>query len=220
MRVVDANRLNATPTSQILKDLDSSALGPVPLGTVLAAMGSRVHGVALILLALPDTLPLPLPSISTVLGIPLVIIAAHLVVYGEGSRLPERARRIKVSHRVIHAMAHYAAPVLRVLERLSRPRFPILLRSDRALGLICLYLSIMLLLPIPFLNAAPAVCLVAIAFGMIQRDGLIVAVGIAGTIAMTASLAFFADWVRTLFFRSGSKPPDPPPPALSKLFRP
>lgn len=187
----------ATPASAILRDLDSATTGPVPLGTMLGAMGSRAHGVALLLLALPDTLPLPIPSTSTVLGIPLVLIAGHLVVYGEGFGLPTRAQQFKISRVLIHGMARYAAPALQFLERFSRPRLMGLLRSGRFLGLACLYLALLLLLPIPLMNAPPALCLAAIALGMIQRDGLFVAVGIAGTIAITIGIGFFADWTRS-----------------------
>ncbi len=190
-----------TPTSKILRDLDTAGSRPIHLAAMLGAMGSRVHGMLLLLLALPDTFPMPVPSTSTVLGIPLVIIAGHLVLFGEGSKLPSRAERITVSPRIIRVLARYAAPMLEFVERLSRPRLTFLLRSDRALGLVCLYLSIILLLPIPFMNALPALCLVAVALGVIQRDGLIVAVGIAGTAAVTALLFFFADWVASAVAR-------------------
>jgi hypothetical protein len=190
-----------TPTSKILRDLDTAGSRPIHLAAMLGAMGSRVHGMLLLLLALPDTFPMPVPSTSTVLGIPLVIIAGHLVLFGEGSKLPSRAERVTVSPRIIRALTRYAAPMLEFVERLSRPRLTFLLRSDRALGLVCLYLSIILLLPIPFMNALPALCLVAVALGMIQRDGLIVAVGIAGSAAVTALLFFFADWVASAVAR-------------------
>ena len=186
---------HATPTSKILLDLDASKSRPIYLGVMFGAMGSRVHGMVLLLLALPDTLPMPIPSTSTVLGIPLLIVAAHLVLFGEGSQLPGRAERITVSPRVVRALVRYAVPGLRFVERLSRPRLIFLLQSNRLLGLVCLYLSIILLLPIPFMNALPALCLVAVALGMIQRDGLIVAMGIVGTVAVTSFLFFFADWV-------------------------
>ena len=71
------------------------------------------------------------------------------------------------------------------------------LRSDRMLGLICLYLAVLLLLPIPLMNTTPALCLAAIALGMIQRDGLFVAAGIGGTIAVTTGIGFFADWIKS-----------------------
>ena len=193
-----ANARDQAPvrTSEILSSLASSHSGRVPLKTILTAMGSRMHGVALVILALPDTWPLPLPSTSTVLGIPLVLIAAHLVMYGEESRLPARAEAISVSPAVLRMLARYAGPVLRILERISRPRWSGFLRSDRALGLLCLYLSVLLLLPLPFLNVAPALCLVAIAFGMVHRDGAIVALGVFGAFLLTVALGFLADWIR------------------------
>ena len=190
--------MDSATASRLIRDLASSNAGQVSLGALLTSLGSRAHGLALVLLALPDTLPLPIPSTSTVLGIPLVLIAAHLVLYGEGSKLPRRAEAIAVSPAVIRALARYAAPLLEALEKLSRPRWPRFVRNDRLLGLLCLYLSVLLLLPIPFLNAAPALCLIAIALGMIHRDGLMVAAGIVGTALVTLSLGFFAEWISSL----------------------
>jgi hypothetical protein len=89
-------------------------------------------------------------------------------------------------------------PLLAVLEKLSRARWPAFLQNDRVLGVLCLYLAILLLLPIPFFNAAPALCLIAIALGMIHRDGVMVAVGIAGTAAVTISLVILAEWAGEL----------------------
>jgi hypothetical protein len=191
-------RTDAAPVSTILRNLASAPSGQVSLGTVLKAMGSRAHGLTLVLLALPDALPLPIPSTSTVLGIPLVIIAAHLLLYGEGSRLPRRVEAISVSPAVIRALARYAVPVLELFEKVSRPRWPALVENDRAVGVLCLYLAVLLLLPVPFFNAAPALCLIAIALGMIHRDGVMVAVGMAGTAAVTIALVVLADWAGEL----------------------
>jgi hypothetical protein len=176
----------------------SAPSGQVSLGTLLKAMGSRAHGLTLVLLALPDALPLPIPSTSTVLGIPLVIIAAHLLLYGEGSRLPRRVEAISVSPAVIRALVRYAVPVLELFEKVSRPRWPALVQNDRAVGVLCLYLAVLLLLPVPLFNAAPALCLIAIALGMIHRDGVMVSVGITGTAAVTIALVIFADWAGEL----------------------
>lgn len=168
------------------------------IGDVVAAMGLRVHGIALILFALPDAIPLPIPSLSIVLGIPLVFIAAHLVLFGESSGLPQRALEAKVSGKALRVLARYGAPVLQALEFVSRPRLRVVLRYERWIGLVCLYLSIMLLLPIPFVNFAPALCLVLVALGMVQRDGLLVAIGLAATAIMTVSLGFAAQWLARL----------------------
>ena len=80
-------------------------------------------------------------------------------------------------------------PLLTRAERLSQDRWIGLARQERLLGLVCLYLSLLLLAPLPFFNMPPAICLVLIAWGMIQRDGVFVAAGLAGTAVMTAALA-------------------------------
>jgi hypothetical protein len=75
------------------------------------------------------------------------------------------------------------------------------LRYERVIGLVCLYLAILLLLPIPFVNFPPALCLVLIALGMVQRDGLLAAIGLGATAVMTLSLGFAAQWLANLLGR-------------------
>ena len=187
------------PTSKILRSLAASKDRAVEVRTVMAAMGSRAHGIALILFALPDTLPLPIPSFSAFLGFPMVLVAAHLVLAGEDSGLPERVLAAKIPTRMLRVLARYLAPVLEFLELVTRPRLTAILRYDRWFGLVCLYLSVVLLLPIPLVNFAPALCLVGLALGMVQRDGLLVILSLAGTVLTTLSLGFVAQWLTSLF---------------------
>jgi hypothetical protein len=70
----------------VLEDLPRGR--SVTLGETLEAAGTRAHGCALLLLALPDTLPLPLPSLSAVLALPLLAITAHLAFFGGSGGLP------------------------------------------------------------------------------------------------------------------------------------
>lgn len=182
-------------TSQILRSLAASDQPSVSVKEVMDAMGSRAHGIALILFALPDTLPLPIPSLSAVLGIPMVMVAGHLVVFGEESALPERVQAAKIPTSAVRVVARYLAPVLEFLELITRPRLTAILRFDRLLGLVCLLLAVLLLLPLPFVNFAPALLLVGLALGMVQRDGLLVLVSLFGTLLMTLSLGFAAQWL-------------------------
>ena len=159
----------------------------VSLGHVLGRSGARAHGAAILLLALPEALPIPVPSLSAVLGVPLVLVSAHLALHGEGGTLPRRLLRSKVPGRVLGALSRRIAGPVRRAERISRPRLAALVARERPLGLLCLALSCVLLLPIPFLNAAPAAALVLIAWGLVQRDGAFVAAGL-GASAATAAL--------------------------------
>jgi hypothetical protein len=85
-------------------------------------------------------------------------------------------------------VVRYLGPVLTWFEAFARPRWSDLARQERLGGIVCLYLSFLLLLPIPFVNLAPAVCLALIALGLVQRDGICVALGFAGTAVLTVVL--------------------------------
>jgi hypothetical protein len=188
----------AIPLSQTFRELDAQAGDKFSLGAITAAAGSRMHGLALLVLALPDAIPVPVPSLSAVLGIPLVIVSAHLAIYGEESSLPERAQKVEIPHGVIHFLAHRVSPILAAIEKLCRPRLAGVVARQRVLGLVSLYLSLILLLPIPLLNTPPALCIVAIALGLVQRDGLAALIGVIGTAALTVMLFLLTDWLYAL----------------------
>ena len=172
---------------------------PVTLGEIAGRFGCRAHGAAILFLAIPEGLPLPVPSISAVLGVPLVVISAHLAYHGDGGSLPVRIAGRQVPPRLLAALALRVPPILRRLERLSRSRWHRLAGREHLLGVVCLYLSCLLLAPLPFFNMPPAACLVLLAWGMVQRDGAFVAAGLAGTAAVTVALGLTLVWASTLF---------------------
>jgi len=177
--------------SQVLRGLPEGQ--PVTLGELLDQLGSRVHGTALLILALPEALPTPVPSMSAILGVPLVLISAHLAIFGEKAGIPAALRRRQVPQRLLATLRVRVAPMVEWLEGISRPRWPWLAGQDRALGLIFLYLSILLLAPLPFINGPLAFCIVLLAWGMIQLDGKVVAAAIAATVGVTLGLL----WIGT-----------------------
>lgn len=191
-------------TSDLLSRMEVMARdGDVELGTLITAAGSRAHAMGIVVLALPEALPLPVVGMSTILGIPLMILSGHLAMFGSGRGIPRRLAQRRLPARLVLLVAGRAAPVLRWLERLSRPRWRPFARRERLLALVCLVLALVIALPIPFGNLPPAVCLLAIAAGMVQRDGVLVAFGLAGTVAMLGvsfiALEFVAGWVGGFF---------------------
>ena len=173
--------------SRFLRDLSVLARGhpdgPL-LARVLERLGARAHGATILILALPEAVPLPIPSIGAVLGIPLIVVSAHLALYGESGRLPRRVLRWRLPMRIANVISQRIAPVLARAELWSRPRLQLIARRERLSGLVCLTLSIMLFLPIPLMNVPIAMALVVLAWGLVQRDGLIVAAGLCIAIAV------------------------------------
>jgi hypothetical protein len=184
--------------SEILRSLAARPEAHIPFGEVVAAAGSRVHGIALFLFVLPETLPLPLPSASGVLGIPLLIISAHLAIFGEAAHLPQRVLDLKIPRQIFVAISKYIGPILAWLEKISRPRWAFFVREERPMGVLCLYLSLILWLPLPLVNAPPAICLAAVALGIIHRDGVLIAAGLAGAVVLTAMLFLLGDLIARL----------------------
>ena len=184
------------PLARALRDLPEGRA--VTLGGLLAATGPREHGAALLLLSLPEALPLPLPSASAILGVPLVLISAHLALFGEAGALPRRLGEQPLPPRLLAALRGHVAPLLARAERLSHARWLRLAEQERLLGLICLTLSVLILLPLPFFNVPPALCLVLLAWGMVQRDGVAVAAGLVGTAGLVAVLVSLVGTTRAL----------------------
>ena len=136
------------PLSDLMLDLPEGQ--DLELGDLLERLGTRAHGTAILLLSLPDAIPLPVPSVGAILGIPLILVSLHLALFGDAARLPARVRRLRLPARSIGVLKRYVAPYLARAERLSqRRRWSPVADRQRLVGVVCLLLSVLLLLPDP-----------------------------------------------------------------------
>ena len=186
--------------SDVLRSLAASDVERVSVGSILKAFGDRAFGALLLVFALPNALPMP-PGTSAILGAPIVFIAFQLMIGRPTLWLPGFITNRSLSREDFAALATKIEPWVQKLERLLKPRLPILTTpaADRLTGLACFVLSLILALPIPFGNMPPAVALTAFALGMIESDGAAIAAGWLGTIASFVILALFAGVVTAGF---------------------
>jgi hypothetical protein len=156
----------------------------VTVGDLLHALGDRAIGALLFIFAVPNVLPVP-PGTSAVLGAPLVFLAAQLT-FGRQPWLPGIISRRSMSRTDFRAMVLRVAPWLERAEKLLQPRVSALALppAEYAVGLVCLLLAVVLVLPIPLGNMLPAFAISLLALGLLERDGL--AIG-AGLLAAAAS---------------------------------
>lgn len=153
------------------------------------------HGLAviLILFSLPSALPIPAAGYSTLLSIPLFIIAIRLLCGYDKLWLPQKLRR-KTFHpehfnrKLVNAMLR----LVHTLERFSKPRLVGFVRSRGVrilLGILICALASSMLLPIPGTNTAPAFGIFLIGFSLLEDDGVMLLVGIlASLLAMSISI--------------------------------
>ena len=164
----------------------------IALGDIVLFFGDRAFGALMLALALPMATPLSaLPGISAVFGLPLVVIAAQLMLGYRRPSLPESlARRTVRRERLGRAFAR-AEPWLLRIERAVHPRFPILTGAvaERVIGIVAVVMAMLLALPIPGANQPPAFAVALFAVGILERDGVFV---ILGALASLVSLAIIA----------------------------
>jgi hypothetical protein len=165
------------------------------LDEVAQFAGPRAYALILLVFSLPEALPLPVAGMSTFLAIPLILVSLQMLLFGPVPRLPGWLRNRRVPLQFLKLADTRIGRALNRLERISRPRWNGLVEQTRIIGAVCLVLAVVIALPIPFGNMLPALCVLGIAVGMLQRDGALVAGSMtaAGIIAAGLStLAIFA----------------------------
>jgi hypothetical protein len=167
----------------------------VTLAVILDLVGQDGLLLLTILLTLVFMIPVSIPGVSTVFGAAILLIGI--------SRLRDRKLWLpqRVAHRVLPAEKLRAglrqdSIWLRRLERVSRPHRLNWLASGRLTGTLnnaALVLGAVLLMAplgfVPFSNTLPALALLFLAIGLLQRDGVCI---LLGHLANLATIAYFA----------------------------
>lgn len=155
------------------------------LGELVETMGDQGHGLLIAVLALPNVLPVYLPGLSAVFGLPLVFVALQLVLGRHRLWLPQALLRRTIARRLVARMAAKLAPGLARLERALKPRWPEVVTPlvERLAGLLAVILGLLLSLPIPLTNIPLSAPLVLLGLALAERDGLMLVIALAlGTI--------------------------------------
>lgn len=191
------------PLSVVLRILSSDlSRERISVGDLLAALGDRALGALMFVFAIPNVLPTP-PGTSAVLGAPLVFLAAQ-ITFGRKPWLPGIITQRSMSREDFHALIRRIVPWLERAEKLLKPRISLLALPpmEYMVGLVCLVLAIILVLPIPLGNMLPALAISLMALGFLERDGIWVGIGlIVAVVAMiVVSGVVFALVKAAIFF--------------------
>ncbi|ETX26824.1 exopolysaccharide biosynthesis protein [Roseivivax isoporae] len=185
-----------TRFSDVLRSLAAGQDGErISAGELVEGFGRRGHGALLIIFGAPNVLPLPIPGLSLLAGLPLLILTAQIVAGRETPWVPAWLGRRTIALADFRRAADAIAARLERVERLVRPRWPGLTAGParRLLGLFGVLLAATLFLPLPLGNALPGLALALLGFALMERDaalaGAAIVVGIAGLAVMSAASA-------------------------------
>lgn len=175
-----ATRIREAHFSDVLEVFASHTSGKrVELGEIVHFMQQRSIGALLLILSLPMVIPIPAPGISVMFGIPLMLVSVQLLVGRREAWLPYRIAKRSIARGGFMAFTGRAIPTLRRVERVTRPRLT-WLAHDRMMPIIgatCLVMAAIITLPIPLGHFVPGSAISLLAIGLIESDGLLIALG-------------------------------------------
>jgi hypothetical protein len=171
--------------SNVLKDLPEPV---VSIGDVVVQLRSRSFGGILIALAAIGLLP----GISIFSGIVMAVIGLQMFAGYRAPFLPKFVRNKEVESRLVRVIGEKCIILVTGIEKFVKPRWLLLTIPPvtNILGLVVFALGLVIMSPLPFSNLPPAIALLIISAGLLERDGLMIAFGI-GVAAIALSIGLF-----------------------------
>lgn len=170
--------------SSDLRELLSETAGrSMTIGELEEILKGRGFGMFLLLMALPFTFPIPVPGLSVPFGIVIMLVGLRIAL-GRKPSLPGFILARRVPQVVIEKTVSFGLKLVTKLEKLVKPRMHFLQRWPGMINVIGLGIAsggLLLSLPlpplIPFSNTIPALAVLFLTAGLIERDGLLVLIG-------------------------------------------
>ncbi len=163
-------------TSDILQDLAQEiTTDQLTIGQLVDVLQDRAFGILLLILALPCAIPF-LYGIPQIMSVPLLFVAAQIIIGRHEPWLPEGIRQRSFSTNAFRSMVDKGVPYIKWLEILSRPRLTWLTKGslERLLGVLLMIFSASIAIPLPLTNTVPGIVVGIIALGLTERDGLMI----------------------------------------------
>lgn len=151
----------------------------ITLGEMMHAFGSRGHGLLIVLFAVPNILPIPVPGYSPIFGVPLFIVCLQMAAGLPEPRLPAFVTKRAVRAAGLRRLVDAAAPWLESIERWVRLRPSVLTGpfGGRLVGAYGAWLSMLVIVPLPGTNTPTALACAIMAIGFLERDSRTILAG-------------------------------------------
>ncbi|MGE5182556.1 MAG: exopolysaccharide biosynthesis protein [Acidobacteriota bacterium] len=146
---------------------------------------------------------IPFVGLSTPFGLAIALVGAQLAVGMARPWLPARARRRRLTMAMLDRVVTMLARRTRWLAKLTRRRWEVVIAPRLVgLGVVLLALGLALPLPIPGSNMVFLIPLFVYAVGLLERDGLWIALGHLGTLIDMTLLVVFGATVAHVLARA------------------
>src|SRR5262245_40312745 len=192
MQAIPTDTKKRGPTSRVLQEVIRQAPSEyVTVGWLTSTLHRDSFGIGMLCLGLLATTPVG----STVPGFILAVMAVQLIVGRAEPIFPHFIMTRRLPTRQLLRLGGRAIHVLKYLEKVVHPRWPITFEAAKcAVGVMILLLTAVLLLtPVPLSNIAPAMVISVISLAYVEEDGLLLSVALLAAIILVG-IAAAAVW--------------------------
>ena len=177
-------------TSDVLLEMvEQTKQGKVTLRGLTHRLGDRTFGMLLILLAVFNLVPL----VSIFVGLLIFVLGIQMLFGMPEPKLPSFILDRELAGDKVRFALEKFEPKVRKFENYIRPRWHFTEAAiiDRINGLIIAALGLFITLPFPFTNLPPALVLIVMGLGLMERDGLVQLLAATSGISAIVLLWFF-----------------------------
>ena len=195
------------PASDVLSDaVEQYSTDYVTIGEMMFAMHERGFGLLMVIFVLPNSLPIPFPpGVTSLFAVPMAFLAAQMMMGREAAWLPSWIERRKMKRETVAKVISVAAPKMKKIEKLMRPRwtFAATETGEKIIGCFCMIFAISIVIPLPWTNFIPGVGTLIMSLGLLSKDGVMVVlgcfIGICGILLPTLILIFGVSILLSIF---------------------
>lgn len=208
--VINGSSRFSNDLRELLKELDGRG---ITIGDLESSMKGRGFALLIVILCVPFIQPVYIPLLSVPFGIAITLIGGRLI-FGKDPWLPPFIRRRKLEPRILRGILRATAAVSSRIEKLIAPRLDFLFapHTRPLIGLGIAWSGLILTIPWPpFVlgsNWLPAAAIFLLALGLMERDGIFVAIGQALAFITTLYLAcwcYFSGKAIVIAYQEGMK---------------
>ncbi len=188
--------------SENLQSIVAGQSEKVTLGEIVDAINDKQFGMLLVLLSIPSALPIPAAGYSTPFGVAILILGLQMLKGRRTPWLPRKMRQKTFTRQKLVGMVNKTGGFFRWVEKFVRPRLHWINSRGgyRLMALLVIFMSLLMCLPIPSTNTAPAMVIFLIGIGLCEDDGLFAlgacALGIVAALVYVVVIYFAVQLIR------------------------
>ncbi|MBL4619435.1 MAG: exopolysaccharide biosynthesis protein [Marinicaulis sp.] len=178
----DLSQANASTTGE--RRGSDDMLGHEPeakarLGDLIDRLDERAFGLMLLLLALPCSIPF-IYILPQIVALPMLALAGQMAAGRHHPWLPAALHEREFSPAAFQKVVVRSEKYLGWIERFARPRLKAVTGNlgARIVGALLLIPAASILVPLPSTNTVPGIGVAVVSLGLIERDGLLVILGL------------------------------------------